>query len=470
MKKIPFLVIILFLTALMQAQDRTQPKPGKPPVVKIKKPQSFTLDNGLKVLVVEDHKLPRVTFNLTIENPPYAEKEKKGVDELTSNLMGNGAGAISKDDFNEEIDFLGANIQFSSSGAFANTLSKYAGRILELLSYGVLAPKFTQEELDKEKAKMLESLKAQEKSTPAIASRVVNTLTFGKEHPAGEFVTPETIKNITLEDVIQNHKKNFSPENAYLVIIGDVKYNETKKTVETLFQNWQKTNTKPTKYPDPKNIEKTQIYFVDVPNASQSEVSLVNTVHLKMNAPDFFAASIATFILGGDYNSYLNMNLREKNAWTYGATASIGVSRYVDKIRSASSIRTSATEKAVLEFIKEIKRIRTEKVSEELLKDVKASFIGRFIMRVEKPQTIARYALNIETEDLPDDFYENYIKNIDAVTPKDILKAAKKYFLIDNTRIIIAGKGQEVIPGLEKLNIPISYYDKYGNPVEKPKY
>ena len=470
MKNTHFLFILLLLTALMQAQDRAQPKPGKPPVVNIKKPQIFTLANGLKVLVVEDHKLPRVSFNLSIETQPYAEKDKKGVDDLTSSLMGNGGGTISKDDFNEEIDFLGANIHFSSNGAYANSLSKYAGRILELLSYGTLAPNFTQEELDKEKAKMLESLRSQEKSTPAIASRVVNALTFGKDHPAGEFTTPETIQNVTLDDVVQNYKKHFSPENAYLVIIGDVKYNETKKTVETLFQNWKKTNTKHTKYPDPKNVATTQINFVDVPNASQSEVSLVNTVHLKMKARDFFAASMATYILGGDYNSYLNMNLREKNAWTYGANTSIGVSKYVDKLRSAASVRNIATDSAVVEFVKEIKRIRTEKVSEELLNDVKAGFIGRFIMRVEKPQTIARYALNIETEDLPDDFYENYIKNIAAVTPKDILKAANKYFLIDNTRIIIAGKGEEVIPGLEKLNIPISYFDKYGNPVEKPKY
>ena len=109
-----------------------------------------------------------------------------------------------------------------------------------------------------------------------------------------------------------------------------------------------------------------------------------------------------------------------------------------------------------------------EKVSEQVLNDVKAGYIGRFVMQVEKPQSVARYALNIETEDLPSDFYENYIKTINAVTPDDILKAANKYFLIDNTRIIIAGKGSEVITGLEKLNIPMFYFDNYGNPVEKP--
>ena len=121
-----------------------------------------------------------------------------------------------------------------------------------------------------------------------------------------------------------------------------------------------------------------------------------------------------------------------------------------------------------MEFIKEIKKIRTEKVSEKALTDVKARYIGRFVMQVEKPQSVARYALNIETEDLPEDFYENYIKNINAVTPEQVQLAANKYFLVDNTRIVIAGKGADVIPGLESLKIPIFYFDKYGNPVEKP--
>ena len=454
----------------MQAQNHTQPKPGKLPTVNIKKPQSFTLANGLKVMVVEDHKLPRVSFSLTLDNPPFVEKDKKGVDDLTSSLMGNGSTNISKDDFNEEIDFMGATISIGSSGGYASSLSKYAGRVLELMSETALSPNFTQEELDKEKAKIIEGLKAQEKSTPAIASRVVDALAFGINHPAGEYVTPESISRVTLDDVKETYKTHFVPENAYLVIIGDLKFNEVKAMVEKLFGKWEKRSIPKQNYPEPVNVANLQINFVDVPNASQSEIALVNTLHLKMNAPDFFPAVIATQILGGDYNSNLNMNLREAHGWTYGASSSIGVDKYVTKLKSYSSVRNSATDSAVVEFVKEIKKMRTEKVSDKLLKDVKAGFIGRFVMKVEKPQSVARYALNIETDDLPKDFYENYIKNINAVTPDDILKAANKYFLIDNTRIIIAGKGEEVLPGLEKLNIPMYYFDKFGNPTEKPTY
>jgi predicted Zn-dependent peptidase len=164
------------------------------------------------------------------------------------------------------------------------------------------------------------------------------------------------------------------------------------------------------------------------------------------------------------------MNLREKHAWTYGASASIDSGKYTTKLKCKSSVRNAVTDSAVVEFIKEIKRIRNEKVSFETLQNVKAGYIGRFVMKAQKPQAIARYALNIQIENLSKDFYKNYIKNINAVTAEEVQAAANKYILSDNMRIIIVGKGSEVLLGLERLNIPIFYYDKYGNPVDKPIY
>ena len=468
-KKVVILVTSLFLSLFMQAQDRPQPKPGPAPVININKPVSFTLPNGLKVLVVENHKLPRVSYNLTIDNAPFAEGNKKGVDELTSSLLGNGSMTISKDAFNEEIDFLGADINFYSSGAFASGLSKYSKRILELMAEGALNPNFTQEEFDKEKEKLIDGLKTQEKSVPAVAARVENVLVYGKNHPAGEYLSEETIKNVSLADVKNNYSTYFVPEHAYLVIIGDVKYKETKKMVEKLFGSWVKAKAPQLSYSAPSNVQYTQINFVDMPNAVQSEIALVNTVNLKLSDPDYFPVIIANQVLGGDFNSYLNMNLREAHGWTYGARSSAGINKYtVSKFKANSQVRNAVTDSAVVEFLKEIKRIRTEKVTDETLNNVKAGYVGRFVMQIEKPQTVARYALNIETEGLPADFYENYIKNIQAVTAEDVMRVANKYFLLDNIRIIITGKGSEVLPALEKLKIPILYFDKFGNPTEKP--
>ena len=473
MKKFIYIAASLFLTITMQAQDRPQPKAGPAPTININKPQSFVLKNGLKVLVVENHKLPRVSFNLTLDNPPYAEGTKKGVSDILSSMIGNGTQNISKNAFNEEIDFLGANINFWDSGASANGLSRYSKRILELMADGALNPLFVQEEFDKEKAKLIEGLKSNEKSVTAIAGRVENVLTFGKEHYKGEFTSEETLNNVTLNDVILNYNTYFAPGNAYLVIVGDVNFKEVKKEVERLFGKWKKATAPQLSYSNPKDVQYSQINFIDMPNAVQSEIALVNLSNLKMTDKEYFAALLANQILGGGGEGRLFLNLREKHGWTYGAYSSIGSGKYINKFRSGSSVRNAVTDSAVVEVFNELKRIRTELVSEEDLKNAKAKYIGNFVMQIEKPSTIASYALNKETQGLPDDFYENYIKNINAVSAEDIKNAANKFFLADQTRVVIVGKAADVLPGLEAMSkrekLPIFYFDKYGNPTEKPE-
>lgn len=470
MKKSIIILSSLFISAIMQGQIIPQPKSGPAPTIKIGKPESFQLKNGLKVMIVENHKLPRVSFTLTLDNAPYSEGAKKGVADLTSSLIGNGTKKISKTAFNEEIDFMGASINFSSNGASGNSLSKYSGRVLQLLAEGALNPNFTQEEFDKEKAKIIEGLKANEKSVPAVASRINDFLTFGKDHPNGEYVTETTIKNVTLADVEANYNSYFVPENAYLIIVGDVKFAETKKAVEKLFGSWKKAAAPVQTYAEPKDVGFSQINFVDMPNAVQSEVAVVNLVNLKMTDPDYFPALVANQILGGDFNSYLNMNLREAHGWTYGAGSSIRGDKRLTKFEASTQVRNAVTDSTVVEIFKEYKKIRTEKVTDEMLASVKAGYIGRFVMQIEKPQTIAGYALRIQTQNLPADFYENYIKNINAVTADDVLRVANKYFMADNSRILIVGKGADVVPALGKLKIPILFFDKYGNAVEKPVF
>ena len=469
MKKSIIIVSSLFLSLIMQAQDRTQPTPGPAPKINIKKPETFSLSNGLKVLVVENHKLPRVSYNLTIDNTPYAEGNKKGVDDLTSSLIGNGSTKTAKDPFNEEIDFLGANVSFFSSGASASGLSKHAKRILELMAEGALMPNFTQDEFEKERDKLIEGLKTQEKSVPAVAGRVEKVLAYGKSHPYGEYLSEETIKNVTLADIQANYRTYFVPEHAYLVVVGDVKTKDVKKMVEKLFGSWTKATAPRLTYSNPTNVQYSQINFVDMPNAVQSEITILNTVNLKMTDADYFPVILANQVYGGDFNSYLNMNLREAHGWTYGARSGIGFDKNVySTFRANTQVRNAVTDSSVVEALKELRRIRTEKVTDEVLNSVKAGYVGKFVMQVEKPATVARYALNIETEGLPVDFYENYIKNINAVTPDDVMRVSNKYFLSDNARILVVGKGSEVISGLEKLKIPMFYFDKFGNPTEKP--
>ncbi len=473
MRKIIYIAASLFLTITMQAQDRPQPKPGPAPSININKAQSFVLKNGLKVLVVENHKLPRVSFNLTLDNPPYTEGVKKGVSDILSGMLGNGTQTINKDSFNEEIDFLGADINFYSSGASANGLSRYSKRILELLADGALNPLFDKAEFEKEKEKIIEGLKADEKSVTAIARRVENVLVFGKEHYRGEYTSEETLKNVTFDDVVLNYNTYFVPANAYLVIVGDVNFKEVKKEVERLFGKWRKAMAPQLTYTNPKDVQYSQINFIDAPNAVQSEIALVNLSNLKMTDKEYFSVLLANQILGGGGEGRLFLNLREKHGWTYGAYSSIGSGKYINKFRSSASVRNTVTDSAVVEFFNELKRIKTELVSDEDLRNAKAKYVGNFVMQIEKPSTIAGYALFKETQGLPEDFYENYIKNINAVTAEDIKNAANKYFLSDQTRVVIVGKAADVLPGLETMSkrekLPIFYFDKYGNQTEKPE-
>ncbi|HET8810321.1 MAG TPA: insulinase family protein [Flavobacteriaceae bacterium] len=476
-------IISLFITCLMvtglQAQiDRSvQPQPGPAPKINLEKPGDFDLDNGLEVLVVEDHSLPKVTARLVIDNKPHLEK-KPGTSSLLSMLLGTGTEKIGKDEYIEEIDFLGATVNFGSESAYATSLSKYFPRIFELMAAGALHPKFDQQEFEDQKDKLIQSLKFDDKSVSAIASRLSGVLAYGKNHPYGQFATEESVEKITLNDVVAFYNNYFVPENAYLVVVGDITEKEVKKLAEKYMneKNWPSATPPSAALPAVSPAQYTQIDFVDMPNAVQSELRIQNTVDLQMSDEDYFPVLVANQILGGSFGSYLNMNLREEHGFTYGARSRVGTDKYVSKFTASTSVRNAVTDSAVVQAMKEIGRIRTEKVSFEDLNLAKNKFAGNFVLRLERPRTIANFALNIRTKDLDDDFYKNYLKNINAVTAEDVMRVANKYFKTDNMQIVVAGKGAEVAENLENLQLkngktpPVVYYDKMGNRIEKPVY
>ena len=472
--KLSAFIILFFIALGVNAQiDRSkQPAAGPEPEISLDVPQEFELKNGLKVLVVENHKLPRVSYSLRIDNKPIASGEKAGVESLIGSMLGNGTTSISKDDFNEEIDFLGASLNFGFSGGFASSLSKYSDRILELMADAALNPLLTEEEFNKEKDKLIEGLKSQEKSIDAISSRVGGALSYGTAHPYGEFTTKETINNVSFADAVAFYKKYFNPNNTYLVVIGDVDFKTVKKQIKKYFDKWGKSSVAQTSLIDVNpNVEYTQINFVDFPNATQSSISITNNVDLKMNDTDYHTALITNNILGGGGEGYLFKNLRETHGYTYGAYSSLGASRYgTGRFNASAKVRNMVTDSSVVEALKEIKRIKTEPVDAQTLKDAKAKYVGNFIMGLEQPQTVANYALNIKLNNLPKDFYTTYLQKINDVTVEDVNRVANKYFKTENARIVVVGKGSDVLENLEKTGIPIKYYDAYANAVEKPVF
>jgi len=478
MKKYLVLTVLsLFMTASYAQIDRsTQPKPGPAPKINLKDPARFELKNGLKVLVVENHKLPRVRVQLSIDNPPIMEGDKAGLSALTASMMGKGSKNIPKDEFYEEVDFLGATVFIGDQSAFASSLSKYFPRILELMADAALNPNFLPEEFDKEKEKIITAIKSEEKDVSAVADRVQLALAYGKNHPFGEFMTEETVNNVTLADVEQFYRSYFVPANAYLVVIGDVEFENVKELVTKAFTPWSKAAPPSFTYSDPKDVQYTQINFVDMPNAVQSEVAVQNITDLKMKDEDYLDALLANRILGGGGQARLFKNLREDKGYTYGSYSGIRANKYSPmRFNAYAQVRNVVTDSSVVEILKEIDKITTEPVSDEELANAKAKYAGSFVMALEKPETVAEYALNIETEDLPKDFYETYLERLDAITKEDVLQAAQKHFSTTNARVVVTGKGSDVLENLEKVtfkgkDVPVLYFDKYANKTEKPDY
>ena len=472
MKYLKIILIILFTVNTTYSQiDRSKPpKAGPAPSINLGNPKSFVLDNGLKVIVVENNKLPRAYANLDIDNYPDYEGDIKGVSSLLGAMMGNGTKNQSKDSFNEEVDYMGATLVLSASGGYVSSLKRYFPRILEMMADGLINPKFTKEDFDREKNVALEGIKSIEKDVQTIASRVHSKLRFGANHPFGEFETNESLNNISLKDIQNYYKKYAIPNNAYLTVVGDVQYDEIKTLVESLFGDWKKGKKLSYTLPQANNLNNVEINFVDMSNAVQSEIYVGNLMDISMTNPDFFALKLGNQILGGSSTARLFMNLREDKGFTYGSYSSASTSRYKGSFTASASVRNEVTDSAITEIIKEINLISKEGVTDEELNAAKEKYVGSFIMSTEQPSTIANFATNIAKFNLPENFYEKYLENFQSVTTEDVKRVINKYLLKDNLRVLVVGKGQDILSSLEAMSYNINYYDKEGNATEKPDF
>ena len=485
MKKVKLLLVLtLLFTININSQDgdyvkpidrSIQPKQGETPTIDLKKPTIFTLKNGLTVIVVENKKLPTFSVRITIDNPPLIEGDKSGLNSLSGSLFGEGSKNITKEVFNEEVDYLGATISLGMGFAYANGLSKHQEKIFELLSDAALNPNFLQEELDKEKNILITGIKADENSPAAIAERVTGILTYSTDHPYGEYLTEESIKNVTVKDIENNYKRMFRPNNAYMVVSGDVDTDKIKELVNDNFSKWKASKKDlDNEIVSPQDVSSTEINIIDMPDAVQSELRVLNITNLRTNSEDHHAALVTNYILGGAFGSYLNMNLREENGWTYGARSSIARNKWTSAtFRASTSVRNEVTDSAVVETLGEINRIRDEFVSDEMLSTAKAKYLGNFIMSTEDKSLLADFAVNIKTQDLPEDFYETFISKINSVTKEDVKRVANKYLKPENLRVIVVGKGADIADKLENITyknklIPVKYFNKYGEEIDKP--
>ena len=476
-KKLIIGLTIIFANSLSAQLDRSiVPESGPTPEIFFGKPQTFMLDNGLTVMVVENNKLPRASASLSFDNPLIFEGEIAGVSSILAEMIGNGTQSISKEDFIEEVDFMGASLNITGSGAFAGSLKRYFPRVLELMSQAVLEPLFTQEEFDNQKNLIKESLKTSEKDVSTAANRVQNFITYGASHPNGEFISQASLDKASFNDAIDFYNNFSSPNNAYLVILGDIEFENIKLMVTDLFSSWESKEVVTSSFPEPKNPDETEVIFVDMPNGVQSVVTVINSIDFNKKEPDYFPALVATRILGGGGAGRLFNNLREDKGWTYGSYSSISES-YKTKglVLAQAQVKNEVTDSAAVELLIELDKMRNKLVTDEELMSTKAKYTGNFVMSLENPATIAGFARNIITQDLPEDYYNSFLENINNVTKEDVQNAAQTYFSPNKTRIFITGKGSEILEKIEGIEyngkkLTVRYFDQYGSETPRPDY
>lgn len=469
MKKIFIIAAISLFTQGISAQtiNRSQkPKPGPAPVITIGDPAIFKLANGITVLVVENHKLPKVSASYSIDAGPITEGAKAGVLNLMGSMLNEGTTTKTKAQFDEAVDQLGADVSANSSGGSASALTRYFPDAFALMAESIRKPAFPEASFEKLKSQMITGLKSNEKNAKAVSARVVNALAYGKNHPSGEFETETSVNGLTLADVKAAYTKYVTPSRGYLTFVGDIKPEAAKALAEKAFSDWKGTSLALPVLAKVANPTKTEVDVVNVSNAVQSEITVVNLIDLPMSNPDYFPVLLANQILGGGSESRLFNNLREKHGFTYGAYSSTGAGRFQSKFSATAAVRNEKVDSAVVEFLKEINTIRTTKVTAEELQNAKNLYNGSFALGLENPARIASFASSILINNLPKDFYRTYLQKLNAVTTDDILRIAKKYYNHDNTRVVIVGKTETFTPGLKKAGFSVSEFDNLAEPVK----
>ena len=278
MKKIIIaaLGILILQNTVAQVDRSKKPAAGPAPVISIKDPVIFTMPNGMTVLVVENHKLPKVRATLNIDAGPIKEGKKAGVMQLMGQMLGEGTASMSKAQFDEATDMIGADVNLFSSGGAASALTKYFDKAFMLMADGLKNPSFPQASFEKLKTQTITGLKTSEKSTSAIASRVSMALNYGKQTAMGEFTTEESVKGLTLDDIKEAYKNYVTPSRSYLTFVGDITPEAAKVLATKAFGTWTGKKLTLPAIPLVQNPAKTEIDFVDIPTAVQGELNVGN--------------------------------------------------------------------------------------------------------------------------------------------------------------------------------------------------
>nr|MBS0036981.1 insulinase family protein [Saprospiraceae bacterium] len=483
MKKILFFLAFALIymgcsTAVKQTEtpvapsfDRSvQPPPGPAPTIQIGDSETFTLDNGLRVIVVENDKSPTVSWQLTIDRDPILEGDAAGYVSMAGSELRSGTTNRDKATLDEEIDFIGATLSTGSTGIFASSLNTHTETLLELMSDVTLNPTFPQEELDKSITQTLSGLSTISTNANAIVGNLSSTVVYGENHPYGEVTTDQTVKNITRDLLVDYYETYWRPNISYLVVVGDISAEKVKELANKYFADWEESEVPQMEYTTPQPPEGIRVAFANRPGAVQSVFRVAYPLELTPGHPDLVKVNVMNSILGGGvFSGRLMQNLREDKGYTYGARSRIGTDRLVTSFSAGAEVGNNVTDSAITEVLYEMKRLIEEPVDTESLELVKNFMNGSFARSLESPRTVANFALNIERYNLPEDYYATYLERLEAVTIEDVQEMARQYIKPENAYILVAGSEDEVAPRLAKFATDgnVHFYDHFARPITK---
>ncbi|WP_185877925.1 M16 family metallopeptidase [Blattabacterium cuenoti] len=437
--------------------------------INIQEPIYFHLKNGLQVFLVENHKLPLVKIILEIDSAPFLEKDKSGMQKVFGKMLRAGTKNYTKEELESVIDYMGINLDTSFSEITISTLKKYLNKSISILVDILINCKFSNNsELEKVIKQTKININMNEKNPNFVLKRVKNLIYFGKNHPYGECETIDSINNITLYDLKKLYKKYYIPNRFYISFVGDISKKEVKYLCKNYLSKWKKKPyvDKYKEIPTP-SFDKMDIYIVDMPFLTQSSICFGKTVFLRKNDPLYISSIIANSILGDGPYSRLFLNLREKNAYTYGICSVLEADRNIGYFSIYTQVRNEVTKEAIKNIINEISDFVSKKISLEELNVKKQEIIGQFLLDLEDSTKISDLFVCEKKNKLPYGFYRNFIKKIKSVTIDDISNTCKEFFPIDVGSILIIGNSKEIFSSIKDLGYPVHYLDINGNFLKK---
>jgi len=451
---------------------RHAPPPLSSSEIKIPVPYQTVLPNGLALVVVEDTRLPLVSYRLAFRTgDAHDPPELPGLTDMMAGLLTEGTKTRTSRQIAEDVERMGATLHAGAGSDFTtlsgSALSVFGDRILELMADVTLNPSFPENEVDLARQNTKESLKQQRAQPSFLANEMVSRVMFG-DHPYSRIApTPDSIDATTRDRLVEFHGRVFVPNNAVCLVVGDVDATTIEKKITDLFGGWASRDPVRDDFPEPPIREKRVAYVIDRPGSAQSNIVIANQ-GVKRTNKDYFPLLLMHTVLGATASSRLFMNLREEKGYTYGAYSNLDTRRTAGSIRATAEVRTPVTGDSLKEFFYELNRIRDDAVTNKEIADAKSYLTGVFPIRLETQEGLIDQLVQIKMLGLPDNYLNLYRDELQAVTIEEIQRVATKYIKPDQAAVVIVGDGAQILNQLEPYSDDIEFFNTSGKRKDRP--